>query len=130
MYAFCYYLNEDKLPINAVLQYHQRLYTLDWQIQHSNQESLARLGYWLWRCNKHCRDKRLLAEAILRDCRQDDAVLRHEWDAQVKHQTKPLPHMFVKLSLLASKIDLPINRKIKKSREECCRRGHASAQST
>jgi hypothetical protein len=115
----CYYLNEN-LPINVILQYHQWLYTLDQQIQHSDQESLARLGYWLWRRNKHCRDKRLLAEEILHDCRQDDAVLRREWDAQVKHQTKPLPRVFVELSFLTSKIDLLVDRKIEKSREECC----------
>jgi hypothetical protein len=88
-------LPSQKIKIYLLITITLRLYTLDQQVHHADHESLQRLGYWLWHRTKHCRDKRMAAEEILCDCRQDSDVLHREWDAQVKHQTKPLPHVFV-----------------------------------
>ncbi|KAF8059310.1 hypothetical protein FPV67DRAFT_1426412 [Lyophyllum atratum] len=74
-----------------VCGYHQRIYTLDRQVQQADKQSLAKLANWLLRRSRHCKDKRQAAETALQEAGQTEACLRREWDAQVKAQTKPLP---------------------------------------
>ncbi|KAJ7811762.1 hypothetical protein B0H13DRAFT_2243255 [Mycena leptocephala] len=71
--------------------YHNRLYTLDAQIQHADESSLMRLGEWIARRLAHCVQKRAEATKTLRDCGKPMALLREQWQLQVIAQTKPLP---------------------------------------
>ncbi|KZS99491.1 uncharacterized protein LAESUDRAFT_667904, partial [Laetiporus sulphureus 93-53] len=71
--------------------YHQRLFVLDTQVKHLDEQSLARLGHWLGRKWIQCHDKKLVAQNDLAACRINEHVLREEWKAQVKEQTKPAP---------------------------------------
>ncbi|KIM34886.1 hypothetical protein M413DRAFT_32940 [Hebeloma cylindrosporum] len=74
-----------------VCGHHQRLYTLDLQIQHAGLENLEKLGVWLLRRTRHCFEKRKAAEEALAACGVPLDILQSEWEAQVKAQTKPLP---------------------------------------
>ncbi|RDB27721.1 hypothetical protein Hypma_003286 [Hypsizygus marmoreus] len=74
-----------------VCGYHQRLYTLDRQVQHAQTEILEKLGRWLLRRSQHTQSKLTTAEAILQDCGHSEGFLRAQWKAQVDAQTKPLP---------------------------------------
>ncbi|KAF8078230.1 hypothetical protein FPV67DRAFT_1403470 [Lyophyllum atratum] len=74
-----------------VCGYHQRLYTLDRQVNHMQTESLERFGMWLLRRSHHVIRKREVAEATLLECGHSDEFLRAQWAAQVRAQTKPLP---------------------------------------
>ncbi|KAG6913748.1 hypothetical protein DXG01_004554 [Tephrocybe rancida] len=74
-----------------VCGYHQRLYTLDRQVDHAQRETLENLGAWLLRRWHHALAKQMAAESILRECGKSETELRAEWEAQVKTQTKPLP---------------------------------------
>ena len=76
---------------SSPLQYHQRLFTLDTQIQHLDQKSLQGLGHWLYRRWHHCQSKKREAEAELERCEVHQDVLRAEWAAQLAEQTKPAP---------------------------------------
>ncbi|KAG6913159.1 hypothetical protein DXG01_009217, partial [Tephrocybe rancida] len=71
--------------------YHQRLYTLDRQVDHAQRETLENLGAWLLRRSQHALTKQKAAESILRDCGKSETDLRAEWKDQVEMQTKPLP---------------------------------------
>ncbi|KAJ6570606.1 hypothetical protein DFH09DRAFT_1246915 [Mycena vulgaris] len=64
--------------------YHNRLYTLDMQIEHAHDASLTRLGEWIRRRHLHSVKKRL-------ESGQSMALLRTQWALQVTTQTKPLP---------------------------------------
>ncbi|KAJ7462893.1 hypothetical protein FB451DRAFT_1341052 [Mycena latifolia] len=71
--------------------YHNRLYTLDMQIEHADEASLTRLGEWIRRRHYHSAKKRSEAQGVLLECGQPIALLRAQWALQVKTQTKPLP---------------------------------------
>ncbi|KAG6912814.1 hypothetical protein DXG01_011805, partial [Tephrocybe rancida] len=71
--------------------YHQRLYTLDRQVDHAQSEILENLGAWLLRRSRHAFAKRKAAEEVLQKCGKPEIDLRAEWKAQVETQTKPLP---------------------------------------
>ncbi|KAF8157537.1 hypothetical protein K438DRAFT_1620994 [Mycena galopus ATCC 62051] len=71
--------------------YHNRLYTLDAQIEHSQEGSLFRLGEWIRRRYRHCVAKRAESTKALRECEKSTALLREQWQLQVVAQTKPLP---------------------------------------
>ncbi|KAG6823688.1 hypothetical protein H0H92_009348, partial [Tricholoma furcatifolium] len=73
-----------------VCGYHQRLYTLDRQIDHSMTVIHSRLGAWLRRRLQHSERKREEAEAVLQHCEFSKAILSAEWKDQVTTQTKPL----------------------------------------
>lgn len=79
------------------MQYHNRLYTLDSQIEHADQASLLRLGEWIARRYKHSLGKRAEATKALRECGKSKDVLRDQWNLQVAAQTKPLPRTSVHL---------------------------------
>ncbi|KAG6822302.1 hypothetical protein H0H92_014385, partial [Tricholoma furcatifolium] len=70
--------------------YHQRLYTLDRQIDHNTTVIHSRLGAWLRRRLQHSERKREEAEEALQQCGFSQAILRAEWKDQVTTQTKPL----------------------------------------
>ncbi|KAF8127341.1 hypothetical protein K438DRAFT_1646448 [Mycena galopus ATCC 62051] len=74
--------------------YHNRLYTLDAQIKHSQEGSLFRLGEWIHRRYRHCVAKRTESTKALRECEKSTALLREQWQLQVVAQTKPLPRMW------------------------------------
>ncbi|KAJ7450463.1 hypothetical protein FB451DRAFT_1186860 [Mycena latifolia] len=61
------------------------------QIEHADDTSLMHLGDWICRRHLHSVQKRRDAEEALRECGKPMAVLRAQWDFQVKAQTKPLP---------------------------------------
>ncbi|KAJ7718393.1 hypothetical protein B0H14DRAFT_3521703 [Mycena olivaceomarginata] len=71
--------------------YHNRLYTLDSQIEQADKASLLRLGEWIARRYKHSLGKRAEATKALRECGKSKDVLRDQWNLQVAAQTKPLP---------------------------------------
>lgn len=73
------------------MQYHNRLYTLDAQIEHADEASLFRLGEWISRRHVHSCNKRREAEKVLVECGKPLALLREQWALQVATQTKPLP---------------------------------------
>ncbi|KAF7337301.1 hypothetical protein MSAN_02255300 [Mycena sanguinolenta] len=70
--------------------YHNRLYTLDAQIEHADQQSLLRLGEWINRRYRHSLLKRAEAEEELRKCGKPTELLREQWSLQVQAQTRPL----------------------------------------
>ncbi|RDB18910.1 hypothetical protein Hypma_014431 [Hypsizygus marmoreus] len=79
------------IPYLRVCGYHQRLYTLDNQVQHAHSEALDKLGHWLLRRTRHCNTKLITANERLRACGHTELYLRTQWNLQVKAQTKPLP---------------------------------------
>ncbi|RDB19557.1 hypothetical protein Hypma_013352 [Hypsizygus marmoreus] len=88
----CFWHSISKLiAYLRVCGYHQRLYTLDKQVEHAHAAILMRLGQWLLRCSQHCHSKRSVAEDILAACGYTEEFLRAQWEAQVTAQTKPLP---------------------------------------
>ncbi|KAG6807078.1 hypothetical protein H0H92_008863, partial [Tricholoma furcatifolium] len=74
-----------------VCGYHQRLYTLDRQVDYTTNEIHESLGVWLKRRFRHMQAKKLQAEDALRMWRTNIEYLRGEWKAQIAAQTKPLP---------------------------------------
>ncbi|KAG6806336.1 hypothetical protein H0H92_011697, partial [Tricholoma furcatifolium] len=70
---------------------HQRLYTLDRQVQFGTTEIQQNFGIWLQRRYKHIQQKLHLAEASIDSCEQTTVYLRDQWRLEVAHQTKPLP---------------------------------------
>ncbi|KAJ7080664.1 hypothetical protein B0H15DRAFT_997243 [Mycena belliarum] len=71
--------------------HHNRIYTLDMQIEHADESSLKRLGDWIRRRHAHSAEKRRDAEKALADSGKSVAFLRAQWALQVEAQTKPLP---------------------------------------
>ncbi|KAF8143385.1 hypothetical protein K438DRAFT_1783790 [Mycena galopus ATCC 62051] len=71
--------------------YHNRLYTLDAQIEHTDEASLLCLGEWVARRYRHSVQKRAEATEELRKSGKSTVLLREQWELQVKPQTKPLP---------------------------------------
>ncbi|KAG6912579.1 hypothetical protein DXG01_013663, partial [Tephrocybe rancida] len=71
--------------------YHQRLYTLDHQVDYARDEIVEGLGAWLLRRSQYALKKRKAVELILQGCGHQEVLLWAQWDAQVAAQTKPLP---------------------------------------
>ncbi|KAG6913255.1 hypothetical protein DXG01_008367 [Tephrocybe rancida] len=71
--------------------YHQRLYTLNCQVDHAQSKILENLGAWLLRRSQHAFSKQKAAEEVLWKCGKPEIDLQAEWKAQVETQTKPLP---------------------------------------
>lgn len=67
------------------------MYNLDSQFNFNNEEGLYKFGHWLARKVLVCNEKLIEAQEVLRSCGFTEEVLRQEWEAQVKAQTKPLP---------------------------------------
>lgn len=67
------------------------MYNLDSQFNFNNQEGLYKLGHWLSRKARVCNEKMIAVREVLRSCGFTEEVLRREWEAQVRAQTKPLP---------------------------------------
>ncbi|KAJ7507645.1 hypothetical protein B0H11DRAFT_2218486 [Mycena galericulata] len=79
------------IAILRVTSYHNRLYTLDSQLEHADEASLLRLGEWIRRRHAHCVNKRVEAQKALGKSGKSVSLLREQWAMQVKAQTKPLP---------------------------------------
>ncbi|KAF8172859.1 hypothetical protein K438DRAFT_1611643, partial [Mycena galopus ATCC 62051] len=75
----------------SLFHYHNRLYTLDAQIEHADEASLLRLGEWVARRYRHSVQKRAEANEELRKAGKSTVLLREQWELQVKSQMKPLP---------------------------------------
>ncbi|KAG6806041.1 hypothetical protein H0H92_012938, partial [Tricholoma furcatifolium] len=73
---------------------HQRLYTLDRQVQFGTTEIHQNFGIWLQRRYKHAQQKLHRAQASIDSCEKTVVYLRDQWRLQVAHQTKPLPRQF------------------------------------
>jgi rRNA maturation endonuclease Nob1 len=80
------------------------MYNLDNQFAFNNEENLFKLGTWLRRKTHACEVKLKEAEETLGECGFAEDVLRREWEAQVKAQTKPLPRKSLISSYLTSRI--------------------------
>ncbi|KAL0568779.1 hypothetical protein V5O48_013194, partial [Marasmius crinis-equi] len=78
------------------LRYHQRVYTLDIQVRHSEEESLTTLAQWLVRKRSNAYSREWQANEELRKCGVNEEVLKEQWAEQVKSQTKPLPKQSTK----------------------------------
>lgn len=76
------------------LQYNQRLLVLDEQVMHLDKKSLFTLGSWLRRRWDRCEALLEEAEEKLRGIDVTKDILRREWQAQVRFQTKPVPRMY------------------------------------
>lgn len=70
------------------------MYNLDSQFNFNNEEGLYKLGHWLARKVLLSNQKKIEAEEVLQGCGFTEEVLRREWEAQVKAQTKPLPRKY------------------------------------
>ncbi|KAJ7193765.1 hypothetical protein B0H12DRAFT_1039333 [Mycena haematopus] len=77
------------IPHLRVAGYHNRLHTIDSQVEHADKASLGRLGSWLVRRTVHCEEKLQEARKELATCGLAEADLRSEWKKQVEAQTKP-----------------------------------------
>ncbi|KAG6807595.1 hypothetical protein H0H92_006971 [Tricholoma furcatifolium] len=73
------------------LRYHQRLYTLNHQVDYATSEIHRNLGVWLRRRFHHMQQKKASAEVILDSSNKPIEHLRGQWKLQVKAQTKALP---------------------------------------
>ncbi|KAG6821665.1 hypothetical protein H0H92_001570, partial [Tricholoma furcatifolium] len=78
-------------PENVQDLYHQRLYTLDRQVDHAQAEILNNLGLWLMRRSRHTEQKLEDANSILQHCEYSKEYLQEQWKLQIQAQTKPLP---------------------------------------
>ncbi|KAL0571576.1 hypothetical protein V5O48_010382 [Marasmius crinis-equi] len=79
------------IPYLRVCGYYQRIFTLDAQVQHADQESLKGLGDWLARKYSDARGAQLEGEREMRASGRSEEFLREQWEEQVADQTKPLP---------------------------------------
>ncbi|KAJ7127206.1 hypothetical protein C8R44DRAFT_830670 [Mycena epipterygia] len=62
-------------------------------VQHTDEANLFKLAEWIHRRALFSKAKRMEAELELTESRHAVPFLRAQWAAQVKAQTKPLPHM-------------------------------------
>ncbi|KAJ3714958.1 hypothetical protein C8R42DRAFT_590499, partial [Lentinula raphanica] len=79
------------VPYLRVCGHYHRLYSLDTQIQHADQESLWGLATWIIRKWKLTEAKRIDGEKDVRFSMKSPDFLRAQWAEQVKYQTRPLP---------------------------------------
>ncbi|KAJ3817231.1 hypothetical protein F5880DRAFT_1631011 [Lentinula raphanica] len=79
------------IAYGRVAGYYVRMYNLDSQFHFGSDESLYKIGLWLRRKVLACDEKLKEADTVLQNCGIDEDVLRREWRAQIKAQTKPLP---------------------------------------
>jgi len=80
------------IPSLRVSGYHYRLYTIDTQVKHLDQKSLENLGSWLHRKWVLTQNRKNAAERDLVELKEigiTERLLRDEWAAQVKEQTRP-----------------------------------------
>lgn len=73
-----------------MLQFHQRLFTLDVQVAFEREQGRRALGEWILRKFKAVRKRRGDALATLADLTHGEEELEHEWRKQVEVQTRPL----------------------------------------
>ncbi|KAF9061085.1 hypothetical protein BDP27DRAFT_1429345 [Rhodocollybia butyracea] len=89
--AFTTHGNAGDLGCPMAKGHHLRLYTLDSQVQHADQESLVNLGKWLQHKWHSARTRpRAEADRDIRGSVRTAAFLQEQWEEQVKAQTKPL----------------------------------------
>ncbi|KAJ7895431.1 hypothetical protein B0H13DRAFT_1624347, partial [Mycena leptocephala] len=79
------------IPHLRISGYHNCLYTLDAQIEHTDETSLLQLGQWVSCRYAHSIQKRAEVTKALRECGKSQTLLREQWKLQVLAQTKPLP---------------------------------------
>ncbi|KAF8135926.1 hypothetical protein K438DRAFT_1922849 [Mycena galopus ATCC 62051] len=70
--------------------YHNHLYTLDAQMEQTEEASLLQLGEWINRRYRHCIQKRAEAKKELVKADKSTEMLCEQWEAQVAAQTRPL----------------------------------------
>ncbi|KAJ3732470.1 hypothetical protein DFJ43DRAFT_1154503 [Lentinula guzmanii] len=74
-----------------VCGHHTRLYTLDSQVQHLDNEGLMGLGKWIARKWHSAEVKRAEGDKDVKESEESPDFLRQQWAAQVAAQTKPPP---------------------------------------
>ena len=77
------------------VKYHQRLFTLDNQVQFLDSKSLENFGQWLLRRGLHLQEKKHEAIEKFNKLGVGESVLRAEWMSQVQEQTKPVPRTLI-----------------------------------
>jgi hypothetical protein len=75
------------------LQYHQRLFAIDNQVNYLTQRSLRSLGVWLARKWKQCADRKAEAVTSLSTSPFSIDAIEAQWNLQVQAQTTPLPRV-------------------------------------
>jgi hypothetical protein len=70
---------------------------LDTQVKYLDNKSLESLGDWISRKWYRCQEKQKSAEDVLGQLGISTAMLREQWDEQVKAQTKPAPRRLLSL---------------------------------
>jgi Kyakuja-Dileera-Zisupton transposase len=86
----CCHMNHWIISHFAPLQYHQRLFTIDLQVQHMRETSLHQLGKWLARKWRSCSERRAAAASDMEETGLGCDYLEQQWKDQVAWQTKPL----------------------------------------
>ncbi|KAJ7040108.1 hypothetical protein C8F04DRAFT_1254251 [Mycena alexandri] len=76
------------ISLLRVSSYHHRLYTLDTQVKHTDEETLFKHGEWNHRRALHSREKRRAALEVLAECGESREYLKKQWAEQVRVQTK------------------------------------------
>ncbi|KAF6751590.1 hypothetical protein DFP72DRAFT_816334 [Ephemerocybe angulata] len=86
------------VPPLRVSGYHQRIYTLDLQVDFLKKEGMMELGDWLRRKWDTCMDKKGKAQGVLDSCPFSELELDDFWKDQVATQTRPLVTATVNLA--------------------------------
>jgi Kyakuja-Dileera-Zisupton transposase len=79
-----------RASLTMELQYHQRLFTIDLQVQHVRETSLHMLGKWIARKWKSCSERRAVVVSEIEGTGLSQDYLEAQWKDQVASQTKPL----------------------------------------
>jgi hypothetical protein len=87
---------------NTSLQPHRRLYILNLQLAHLNQQSLFQLGKWYAKKRTALDNKKADASTCLAANSVSQLGLRSQWQMQVANVTQKAPSMVLFLTFLLS----------------------------
>ncbi|KAL0574854.1 hypothetical protein V5O48_007108 [Marasmius crinis-equi] len=79
------------IPYLRICGYYQRLYTLDCQVEHADNQSLQGLGVWILRKRSDAHGAEWAGNKEIEESGYSAEYLREQWELQKVAQTKPLP---------------------------------------
>ncbi|KAL0568568.1 hypothetical protein V5O48_013416 [Marasmius crinis-equi] len=79
------------IPYLRVCGYHQRIYTLDCQVEYADQESLKGLGLWISKKQSDAAGREWTGQRAVQESGHTSDYLREQWELQRETQTQPLP---------------------------------------
>ncbi|KAL0563399.1 hypothetical protein V5O48_018670, partial [Marasmius crinis-equi] len=79
------------IPYLRVCGYHQRLYTLDCQVEHADEANLQGLAGWWSKKLSNAQATEIHGRREMTDSGKSDTFLMEQWECQIQEQTKPLP---------------------------------------